>query len=124
MASLEDFLNTKRRRRNSQAIRQAEQKTSGEIRVHIEDGGSNSISVEDRAKEVFQHIKNGPYKTPKRRPHLCRRCETSVWNLRRQRNRFTKVNLKFLGRHTRCDAVTLFKQGAFKEGTCARNSNR
>ena len=55
MASLEDFLSAKEEEQIVTAIRQAEQKTSGEIRVHIENGGSKAI--EARAKEVFHQLK-------------------------------------------------------------------
>ena len=55
MASLEKILSPEDENEIIEAIRQAEQNTSGEIRVHIE--GSSSLSVEERAKEVFHHLK-------------------------------------------------------------------
>ena len=55
MATLENFLSAKDEEQIVEAIRLAEQKTSGEIRVHIED--QSSLSVEERAKEVFHHLK-------------------------------------------------------------------
>ena len=79
MASLEDFLNTKEEEEIVTAIRQAEQKTSGEIRVHMKMAVRKHI--ETRAKEVFQLLKMDRTKLPKWRSHLCRRFETSVWNL-------------------------------------------
>ena len=55
MATLENFLSAKDEEQIVEAIRLAEQKTSGEIHVHIED--QSSLSVEERAKEVFHHLK-------------------------------------------------------------------
>ncbi len=55
MVSLEHFLSVKEEEQIVTAIRQAEQRTSGEIRVHIENGGSKAIDT--RAKEVFHQLK-------------------------------------------------------------------
>ncbi|WP_369047946.1 TPM domain-containing protein [Tenacibaculum sp. UWU-22] len=55
MSTVENFLSAKQEQEIVEAIRQAEQNTSGEIRVHIEK--SSSISHYNRAIEVFYMLK-------------------------------------------------------------------
>jgi uncharacterized membrane protein len=55
MSKIEDFLSAQDEAEIIEAIRIAEAKTSGEIRVHIE--GSLNDSIEERALEVFYHFK-------------------------------------------------------------------
>ncbi len=55
MSNVEDFLTHKEEQEIIQAIRQAEQNTSGEIRVHIERTSAKDIF--DRALEVFHLLK-------------------------------------------------------------------
>jgi len=55
MSKLEDFLSVEDEAEIVEAIRTAEQTTSGEIRVHIET--SSSEAIEARALEVFYHLK-------------------------------------------------------------------
>jgi uncharacterized membrane protein len=64
MSKVEDFLKPEEEQAVIEAIRMAEQKTSGEIRVHLEK--KTSIAPYDRALEVFNilkmdetHLKNG-----------------------------------------------------------------
>ena len=55
MSSIEDFLTTEEEQEIIEAIRTAEQNTSGEIRVHLErNAGKNPF---DRAMEVFHYLK-------------------------------------------------------------------
>ena len=55
MANVEDFLSDKEEQEIIDAIRKAEQNTSGEIRVHLEQ--SSKIDIFDRALEVFHLLK-------------------------------------------------------------------
>lgn len=55
MSAVEDFLSTSDENAIIEAIREAEQQTSGEIRIHIEN--SSSINHTHRAKEVFHYLK-------------------------------------------------------------------
>lgn len=55
MSKVEDFLTQEEEQQIVEAIRQAEMKTSGEIRVHIE--RTASIDTFDRAMEVFHLLK-------------------------------------------------------------------
>ena len=55
MSNVEDFLTHKEEQEIIQAIRQAEQNTSGEIRVHIE--RTTTKDIFDRALEVFHLLK-------------------------------------------------------------------
>ena len=55
MSNVEDFLSDKEEQEIIDAIRKAEQNTSGEIRVHIE--RSSKIDIFDRALEVFHLLK-------------------------------------------------------------------
>ncbi|CAL2095020.1 TLP18.3, Psb32 and MOLO-1 founding protein of phosphatase [Tenacibaculum sp. 190524A02b] len=55
MSTVEDFLSVQEEQEIVLAIRQAEQNTSGEIRVHIE--ATASISHYNRALEVFRMLK-------------------------------------------------------------------
>jgi uncharacterized membrane protein len=55
MSSVENFLTAKEEEEIVQAIRQAEQSTSGEIRVHIE--RTTDVPHYDRALGVFQMLK-------------------------------------------------------------------
>ena len=55
MSKIEDFLSAKDEVEIIEAIRIAEEKTSGEIRVHIE--ASTNETIEERAFEVFYHLK-------------------------------------------------------------------
>jgi uncharacterized membrane protein len=55
MSKIEDFLTSKEEEEIVEAIRTAEGKTSGEIRVHIE--RFSEIDVYDRALEVFHFLK-------------------------------------------------------------------
>ncbi|GGW47494.1 TPM domain-containing protein [Arenibacter certesii] len=55
MSASEDFLTAIEEQEVIEAIRTAERNTSGEIRVHIENGiGKDPL---ERAKEVFHHLK-------------------------------------------------------------------
>ena len=55
MSSIEDFLTTEEEQEIIEAIRTAEQNTSGEIRVHLErNAGKNPF---DRAMEVFHYFR-------------------------------------------------------------------
>lgn len=55
MSKVEDFLTQKEEQEIVEAIRIAEKKTSGEIRVHIE--RTTSLDAYDRAMEVFHDLK-------------------------------------------------------------------
>ncbi len=55
MSQVEDFLTAAQEAEIVEAIRKAEQNTSGEIRVHIEK--TTSIAAFDRAMEVFHLLK-------------------------------------------------------------------
>lgn len=55
MSQVEDFLTAGQEAEIVEAIRKAEQNTSGEIRVHIEK--TTSIAAYDRAMEVFHLLK-------------------------------------------------------------------
>ena len=55
MSKVEDFLSVKAEQEIVEAIRQAEQNTSGEIRVHIEK--TTDVSHYNRALEVFRSLK-------------------------------------------------------------------
>ncbi len=55
MSNVEDFLSDKEEQEIIEAIRKAEQNTSGEIRVHIEK--TSNIDIFDRALEVFHLLK-------------------------------------------------------------------
>lgn len=55
MSQVEDFLTASQEAEIVEAIRRAEQNTSGEIRVHIEK--TTSIAAFDRAMEVFHLLK-------------------------------------------------------------------
>ena len=55
MSNVEDFLSDKEEQEIIEAIRVAEQHTSGEIRVHIEK--TSNIDIFDRALEVFHLLK-------------------------------------------------------------------
>lgn len=55
MSKLEDFLTQEEEQEIIAAIRKAESKTSGEIRVHLEPHAE--IDAFDRALEVFHHLK-------------------------------------------------------------------
>ena len=55
MSKVEDFLSVKEEQEIVEAIRQAEQNTSGEIRVHIEK--TTAVSHYDRSLEVFRMLK-------------------------------------------------------------------
>ena len=55
MAKVEDFLSKKEEEEVVEAIRTAEKRTSGEIRVHIEKSSNGDIW--DRAMEVFHLLK-------------------------------------------------------------------
>lgn len=55
MSKLEDFLTQEEEQEIIDAIRKAESKTSGEIRVHLEP--HSKIDAFDRALEVFHHLK-------------------------------------------------------------------
>lgn len=55
MSNIEDFLSAKDEAEIIEAIRVSEEKTSGEIRVHIE--ASTNETIEERALEVFYHLK-------------------------------------------------------------------
>ncbi|WP_430615078.1 TPM domain-containing protein [Flavobacterium sp. JP2137] len=54
MALAEDFFSISEETEIVQAIKEAEENTSGEIRVHLE--GHTSLPVFERAKEVFFHL--------------------------------------------------------------------
>lgn len=55
MSKIEDFLTSQEEQEIVDAIRLAEQNTSGEIRVHIEESSNNKPF--DRAREVFHLLK-------------------------------------------------------------------
>ncbi|TGV01385.1 TPM domain-containing protein [Flavivirga rizhaonensis] len=55
MSKIEDFLTKKEEQEIVEAIRMAEQNTSGEIRVHIEKTSNGDIF--NRAMEVFHYLK-------------------------------------------------------------------
>jgi uncharacterized membrane protein len=55
MSKIEDFLTAKEEQEIIEAIRKAEQNTSGEIRVHIEK--KSKIDAFERAMEVFRYLK-------------------------------------------------------------------
>src|SRR5690349_15195188 len=55
MSKVEDFLTKEEEQEIVEAIRMAENETSGEIRVHIEK--TTSIAAYDRAMEVFHMLK-------------------------------------------------------------------
>ncbi len=55
MSKVEDFLTDNEEQEIIEAIRKAEQNTSGEIRVHIE--RTSNIDIFDRALEVFHFLK-------------------------------------------------------------------
>lgn len=55
MSKVEDFLTKQEEQEIIEAIREAERKTSGEIRVHIETTSEKEIA--DRALEVFHFLK-------------------------------------------------------------------
>ena len=55
MSKVEDFLTKTEEQEIIDAIRKAEQNTSGEIRIHIEKTSSNDAF--DRAMEVFHYLK-------------------------------------------------------------------
>lgn len=55
MSNVEDFLSDKEEQEIIDAIRKAEQNTSGEIRVHIE--RTSKADIFDRAVEVFHFLK-------------------------------------------------------------------
>ncbi|RAR74191.1 TPM domain-containing protein [Flavobacterium aciduliphilum] len=55
MSKVEDFLSKKEEAEVVEAIRMAEENTSGEIRVHVEK--ETSIATIDRAMEVFSMLK-------------------------------------------------------------------
>ena len=55
MSKIERFLSANDDEEIIEAIRTAEQNTSGEIRIHIEETSKNA--VQDRALELFHHLK-------------------------------------------------------------------
>ncbi len=55
MSKIEGFLSAKDEAEIIEAIRTAEQNTSGEIRIHIEE--SSNIAIQERALEVFHFLK-------------------------------------------------------------------
>lgn len=55
MSDIEDFLTNSEEEEIISTIREAEQSTSGEIRIHIEH--NSKIDVIHRAKEVFHYLK-------------------------------------------------------------------
>ena len=55
MCKLEDFLTEKEEQEIINAIRKAEEKTSGEIRVHLE--RTSKTDIYNRALEVFHYLK-------------------------------------------------------------------
>jgi hypothetical protein len=55
MSAVEDFLNYSEEQEVIEAIRVAEQNTSGEIRVHIE--RHTDLDIASRAMEVFHFLK-------------------------------------------------------------------
>jgi uncharacterized membrane protein len=55
MSKIERFLSAKDEEEIIEAIRTAEQNTSGEIRIHIEESSKNA--VQDRALELFHYLK-------------------------------------------------------------------
>ena len=55
MSKVEDFLTAQEEQEIIAAIRKAEQRTSGEIRIHIEK--TSKIDAIDRAMDVFHLLK-------------------------------------------------------------------
>jgi len=55
MSKMEGFLSAKDEAEIIEAIRTAEQNTSGEIRIHIEE--CSTIEIQERALEVFHYLK-------------------------------------------------------------------
>lgn len=112
MASLEDFLSTEEENEIVEAIRQAEQNTSGEIRVHIEN--SSSLSVEERAKEVFHHLKMDRTKL-QNGVLIYIAVADHEFGIFGDKGIYTKVNSTFWN-DTRDVMRNLFKERKFKEG--------
>ena len=112
MLALENFLSKEDENEIVEAIRLAEQRTSGEIRVHIED--RSSFSIEERAKEVFHYLKmdrtklqNGVLIYIAVRNH-----EFGIFG---DKGIDAKVNSTFWN-DVRDVMQDLFKKGAYKEG--------
>ena len=112
MTSLEDFLSLKDEEQIVEAIRQAEKKTSGEIRVHIEN--RSSLSVEDRAKEVFHLLKMDRTKL-QNGVLIYIAVANHQFGIFGDKGIDTKVNSTFWN-DTRDVMRNLFKEGKFKDG--------
>lgn len=112
MTALENFLSTSEEEQIVEAIRQAEQKTSGEIRVHIEN--SCSLSIEERAKEVFHHLKMDRTKL-QNGVLIYIAVANHQFGIFGDKGIDTKVNSTFWD-DTRDVMNNLFKNGQFKEG--------
>ena len=112
MAALEEFLSAEEENQIVEAIRKAEQNTSGEIRVHIEN--SSSLSVEERAKEVFHHLKMDRTKL-QNGVLIYIAVANHQFGIFGDKGIDTKVNSTFWD-DTRDVMGNLFKDGQFKEG--------
>ena len=112
MASLGNFLRPEEEEQIVEAIRQAEKKTSGEIRVHIEN--SSSFSVEDRAKEVFHLLKMDRTKL-QNGVLIYMAVANHQFGIFGDKGIDTKVHSTFWN-DTRDVMRNLFKEGKFKEG--------
>tara|TARA_B110000967_G_C18890057_1_gene566713 strand:+ start:1939 stop:2385 length:447 start_codon:yes stop_codon:yes gene_type:complete len=112
MATLENFLSAEDENQIIEAIRQAELKTSGEIRIHIED--SNALSVKERAKEVFHHLKMDRTKL-QNGVLIYIAVAKHQFGIYGDKGIDSKVNSSFWN-DTRDVMSNLFKKGEFKEG--------
>ena len=112
MATLENFLSIEEENQVVEAIRQAEQNTSGEIRVHIEN--SCSLSVEERAKELFHQLKMDRTKL-QNGVLIYIAVASHQFGIFGDKGIDSKVNSTFWN-DTRDVMRNLFKEGKFKEG--------
>ncbi|MDA7706594.1 MAG: TPM domain-containing protein [Flavobacteriaceae bacterium] len=112
MVVLENFLSTEEENEIVEAIRQAEQNTSGEIRVHIEN--SSSLPIEERAKEVFHHLKMDRTKL-QNGVLIYIAVSNHQFGIFGDKGIDTKVNSTFWN-DTRDVMRNLFKKGEFKDG--------
>lgn len=112
MPSSKDFFNTKQQADIVYAIKRAELKTSGEIRVHLEDECKGS-SIE-RANAVFQKL--GMHKTEQRNGILFYLAvETRDFAVVGDKGIHEKVGVEFW-EIIKDKAIDSFKHGRFSEG--------
>lgn len=112
MTTLQNFLTKEDENHIVEAIRLAEQRTSGEIRVHIEN--RSPFSVEERAKEIFHFLKMDRTKL-QNGVLIYIAVGKHEFGIFGDKGIDTKVNSTFWN-DTRDVMQDLFKKGEFKEG--------